>query len=194
MVDDFLKQKGYIFDSLPYNYTSEPPADICLVRKNLELIQQVMQADCKEMVDLLVVLTKDVYTVLDELISDTQFTIQHQSDAKNQSMGMVSSRLSFQQQQESLEKDMLYLLKMKAMDEEILKSTSEGGLKVSKGLEMTLIHSDDVTDGRECKTDSTKSDSRDTEFVDAPPVNESNSGDSVTWTTFPATNLGAAAG
>ena len=91
------------------------------------------------MVDLLVVLTKDVYTVLDELISDTQFTIQHQSDAKNQSMGMVSSRLSFQQQQESLEKDMLYLLKMKAMDEEILKSTSEGGLKVSKGLEMTDV-------------------------------------------------------
>jgi hypothetical protein len=95
-----------------------------------------MKAECKEMVDLLVRLTKEVYQVLDELIADSQFTLTYKSDQAN-CQGHDSS-IDFGKYKQSLEKDMKYLLKMKAMDEEILGRITQG-VSVSAALEMTEV-------------------------------------------------------
>jgi hypothetical protein len=131
--DDFLKRKGFVFSSLPNNYLSEAPQDVELVKRNLGLIQQLMRVDCRDTLELLMHLTTQVYTVLDELISDTALTLEYKTKYEGESEGM------FQGEMDSLKKDMQYLLKMKAMDEEIQRRKTDGVLGHSSKLEMTDV-------------------------------------------------------
>lgn len=92
-----------------------------------------MTCDCKEMDDLLIRVTDEVYSVLDELIADTRFTLE--SQAKD---GIISSE-KFDMYKTSMEKDIEYLMKMKQMDVEIQERRASGNVEACGKMEMTDV-------------------------------------------------------
>jgi hypothetical protein len=128
--DSFLVQMGYVHNSLPFLYTTQPPDDLQIVVRNKLLLEGVMRANCNELEELLTRITTEVYNVMDELIDDTRMTLELKK-------GVVPEEL-YDRHYSSLEKDMQYLLQMKAMDEEITKRRCLG--QTSKLGEMQLTN------------------------------------------------------
>jgi hypothetical protein len=81
--------------------------------------------------ELIVRVTTEVYTVLDEFIVDTEYVLNTKKADGNYG--------EYQKHKESLEKDMDYLLRMKSMDEEIQKRRQSGEVESSGKLEMTDV-------------------------------------------------------
>jgi len=130
--NNFLQKHGFVKDSLPFNYLSVPPPDLEVVKSNYSLIQQMMKCDCKEMDELLIRVTNEVYSVLDEFIEDTKFTLEFQ--AKD---GISYEK--FEQYKTSLEMDVEYLTKMKQMDVEIQERRASGNVEACGKMEMTDV-------------------------------------------------------
>jgi hypothetical protein len=114
----FLSDHGYNKDCLPNDYMNKPPKDLNIVKENLELIQNLMTVTPQNLstLDKLITrITNYIYVILDEFIIDIRYVL-----------GTVDHK-----QNESLEKDLNYLLRMKEMDEEIQIRRQTGNLEVS---------------------------------------------------------------
>jgi hypothetical protein len=128
--DVFLQNQGYHLDCLPYNYTTEPPQDMETVQKNLVILRTMLHQSTPELNSLLKRLMNEIYTVLDELLSETKFALEYKEGSEPSEF--------FEQHRVSLERDMEYLLKMKSMDEEI-KSRRESGILQATRVQMTDV-------------------------------------------------------
>ena len=116
---------------LPHNYTNVPPNDLSVVRGNLGLIQSLMRYDNVELDEMVSRVTKEVYCVLDELIAETEFVLQYTSSDESTSEKHAKYKVS-------VEKDVKYLMKMKAMDDEIQLRRARGDLE-ARELEMSDV-------------------------------------------------------
>jgi hypothetical protein len=133
--DTYLSSQGYIHNTLPYHYTSEPPHDLDGVKANLLLLPKLVKGACESTVKLVDRLMNEVYIVLDQLIDEIQMTLQFLK-CENESESDV---VDVEERVSSLEKDLKYLLKMKEMDEEIRQRSKSGSLAETKAIEMTDI-------------------------------------------------------
>jgi hypothetical protein len=132
--DKFLAEHGYNKDCLPDDYMNKAPKDLNDVKENLTLIQNLMVVTPNKLSDLdelIVRVTTEVYTVLDEFIVDTEYVLNTKKAGGNYG--------EYQKNKESLEKDMDYLLRMKSMDEEIQKRRQSGEIESSGKMEMTDV-------------------------------------------------------
>lgn len=133
--DKFLQTHGYEMNCLPDDYLNTAPKDMGAVRENLDLIRSLMKVDftrSSELDELIQRVTTEVYTVLDELIADTEYVLN-----LKETDGILSDFI--QKHKSSIEKDMEYLLKMKAMDDEIQRRRKCGAVEASGRMEMTDV-------------------------------------------------------
>jgi hypothetical protein len=131
--DKFLTEHNYNKHCIPDDYMNIPPADLDVVNENLKLIQSLMDMTSKQSLEfdeLIDRVTSEIYIVLDEFISDTEYLL----TTKKIDVNVVE----YTKQKESLKKDVDYLLQMKSMDEEIRRRRKNGEAESSK-LEMTDV-------------------------------------------------------
>lgn len=129
----FLEEQGYCKDCLPDNYMNEAPKNLDAVKENLALIQNLMivEPTTVSKLDVLVQrVTSEVYAVLDEFIADTEYVLNLKKEE-------ICN--DFENKKIALEKDMEYLLKMKAMDDEIQRRRKTGDVTVIGKSEMTDV-------------------------------------------------------
>jgi hypothetical protein len=130
--DKFLVEHGYNKDCLSDDYMERAPKDLDVVKENLELVHNLMVVTPNSDLDRLIVrVTTEVYTVLDEFIVDTEYVLNTKKTERN--------ALEYLKYRSSLRKDVEYLLKMKAMDEEIQKRRQNGEVETGRKLEMTDV-------------------------------------------------------
>jgi hypothetical protein len=130
--DNFLLTQGFIPNSLPFNYTSTPPANLSVVHHNAALIKRLMMTSGGELEKFLDQTTKKVYLQLDRLLAETQFTL-----IFNRENGFTGT--DFENRKRQLEMDMEYLLKMKEMDDEICIRRQKKNFESVTKFEMTDV-------------------------------------------------------
>lgn len=130
-INDFLINLGFVQEAIPDNYTMEPPRDIPLVRRNRKILAEIVAADdihgvqklAKELCDI-------VYPKIEIFISDCRRLLLrkaglllHDNAAEitlAELLDHVKSKPFTAEEHERLEdlvKDLLYLQKMKALEE-----------------------------------------------------------------------------
>ena len=131
--NQFLCDRGYQMDALPYNYLDVPPRDFEAVRRNLKIIRDIMSVGCEELDTFLEKTTNHIYITLQRHVEDVKFILNLNWEQMSLGDYAVTS-----QQRVSLQDDLEYLREMKMMDDEI-QSTREKGAVVGKRAEMTGV-------------------------------------------------------
>jgi hypothetical protein len=122
--DDFLKGIGYLSSALPPNYTDVPPSDMDVVVKNLKLLQSALDGEwgVKTFVEKTL---REVYVVLDQFLSEMAFVLgeewrtclgEEEEEWRNVNIAAVKM-------------DYEYMMKMKEMDEELIRIGRQEGEK-----------------------------------------------------------------
>ena len=125
-VDQHLEEKGFRKDALPDNYTSQPPNEMGVVRKNASIVQACMLATNSSTHDLVDTVTKEVYQVVDDFVENVRVAL------------CIGTYSSDELQVKSLQEDLRYLERMKQMDDKI-RSCREKGEVAPTAIEMSDI-------------------------------------------------------
>jgi hypothetical protein len=112
--NDFLSDRGYVMDALPYNYLDVPPRDFDAVRGNLKILRDLMTVGGETLDDFLETTTDQVNVVLQRHVQDVKFILNLNWEQMN--LGDFSVT---QQQRVSLQEDLEYMRQMKQMDDDI---------------------------------------------------------------------------
>ena len=73
-VDEFLQSFGFQMNSLPYDYTIEPPEDLPTVEKNLQILEDLAKGG-GEQIAFIQKTTEMVYVTLDPFIKEMEFVL-----------------------------------------------------------------------------------------------------------------------
>ena len=71
--DSYLEEQGFDNECLPPDYLDRPPPQLDSVRQNRDLLLGLIKGEVGDFIDLV---TKEVYQVLDPLISDLEFVME----------------------------------------------------------------------------------------------------------------------
>jgi hypothetical protein len=71
-VDKFLSSHGYVHDSLPFNYTDVPPADMIAVQRNHSVLTKLLKDESGELSSLIIKLTQKIYQILNPFKHDLE--------------------------------------------------------------------------------------------------------------------------
>eukprot|EP01102_Stenamoeba_stenopodia_P006312 TRINITY_DN172_c0_g1_i1.p1 TRINITY_DN172_c0_g1~~TRINITY_DN172_c0_g1_i1.p1 ORF type:complete len:941 (+),score=160.26 TRINITY_DN172_c0_g1_i1:162-2984(+) len=125
--DKFLQDLGFVVDALPDDYIEKPPKDMDVVKKNLEIIREVLdvKTDKHKTTELIKLLCDRIYPVIKDFVSQAQFMISEQFDLHKDPIldkyeNELNSKLEKTEQIETwfaeLMKDIKTLKKMKGME------------------------------------------------------------------------------
>ena len=117
--DQYLKDCGYEHDVLPENYTEEKPKDLDSLKKNLSIVQDLIEEESEELENFVDETTLEVYEMLEKLLHEIEFVLSHVAkiDLKFE---LKLIKLEYSEEEiESLKKDYEYLMKVKEMDLEL---------------------------------------------------------------------------
>lgn len=123
-VNSFLQSLGFDFNAIPDNYLDVPPSDFEAIQSNLQIITTLMKPDAvdevgkeitqlSELDEFLDAVTSDVYVKLDGFVKDLIFILNCKWKE------VIPDIIISDFQRDHMQKDLLYLQKMKEMDEEI---------------------------------------------------------------------------
>ena len=111
--DQYLKDCGYEHDVLPENYTKEKPKDLDSLKKNLLIVQDLIEGESEELDNFVDETTLEVYEMLEKLLHEIEFVLQRKWTKMNLEVEYTEEDI------ESLKKDYDYLMKVKEMDLEL---------------------------------------------------------------------------
>ena len=111
--DQYLKDCGYGHDVIPENYTKEKPKDLDSLKKNLSIVQDLIEGESEELDNFVDETTLEVYEMLERLLHEIEFVLKR--DWKRTNFGLKFTEEDI----ESVKKDYEYLMKVKQMDLEL---------------------------------------------------------------------------
>ena len=111
--DQYLKDCGYGHDVIPENYTKEKPKDLDSLKKNLSIVQDLIEGESEELDNFVDETTLEVYEMLEKLLHEIEFVLQRKWTKMNLEVEYTEVDI------ESLKKDYDYLMKVKEMDLEL---------------------------------------------------------------------------
>ena len=73
-VDSFLPLHGFVDNSIPFDYINEPPENVEVVVKNLQVLEDLAKSGQTQM-NFIQQITEEIYTKLNPFISEMEYVI-----------------------------------------------------------------------------------------------------------------------
>ena len=126
----YLEDCGYRRDVIPENYTEEKPKDLDSLKKNLSIVQDLIEGESEELDNFVDETTLEVHKILEKLLDEIEFVLELRWTKMNLEVEYTEEDI------ESLKKDRDYLMKVKQMDLE-LKEKRKQKKREKEPLQMT---------------------------------------------------------